>query len=72
MSEYTSEQIETIQRVVDRVSAYQDGAVEGTVEQELRKGFHEAGVEVLSEHVDTLATAINEADGNVDSASVLS
>lgn len=71
MSNYTSEQLEAIQRVVDRVSAYQDGAVEGTVEQELRKGFDEAGVEVPSEHIDNLANAINHADGNVDSATVL-
>ncbi|WP_456698585.1 hypothetical protein [Aeromicrobium sp. P5_D10] len=71
MSEYTSEEFEAIQRVVDRVAAYQDGAVEGTVEQELRKGCDEAGLDLPVEHIETLATAINETDGNVDSAALL-
>ena len=39
MSDYESEQIEAIQNVVDRVSAYQDGATEVVVVEELRKGF---------------------------------
>ena len=42
----TDERNEAIQAVVDRVSSYQDGAPEGTVEKELRDGFTEAGVDV--------------------------
>ena len=71
MSDYESEQIEAIQGVVDRVAAYQDGATEGTVEDELRKGFGEAGVEVSPEDLEKLATAINEQDGDISAASVL-
>ena len=37
--EQTDEKMETIQAVVDRVSSWQDGATEGTVEGELRDGF---------------------------------
>lgn len=71
MSDYESEQIEAIQGVVDRVSAYQDGAPEGTVEDELRKGLDEIAVEVSPEHVDTLAAAINEESGDVSAAQLL-
>ena len=42
----SDERIEAVQAVVDRVSSYQDGAPEGTVEKELRDGFAEVGVEV--------------------------
>ena len=40
----SSDQLEAIQVVVDRVTSWQDGAPEGTVAQELRDGFAEAGV----------------------------
>lgn len=65
------EKTEAIQRVVDRVGAYQDGAPEGTVETELRKGLDEAGVTLEDDQVVTLAEAIESADGDVDAASVL-
>ena len=71
MSDYESEQIEAIQGVVDRVSAYQDGAEEGTVEVELRKGFDEIAVEVEPDDVTKLAAAIEEDDGDVSAATVL-
>ena len=48
-------ELEAIQLVVDRVSSWQDGATEGTVAEELRKGFDEAGVEVEPDEVDRLA-----------------
>ena len=65
------EKNEAIQRVVDRVGAYQDGAPEGTVETELRKGLDEAGVTLEDDQVVALAEAIESADGDVDAASVL-
>lgn len=71
MSEYDTDELTTIQGVVDRVSAYQDGAEEGFVAKELRNGFDEAGIEVAPEHIEALATAIDDEDGNVDAANVL-
>ena len=71
MSDYESEQIEAIQNVVDRVAAYQDGAPETTVAEELRKGFDEIAVEVEPDDVTKLAAAIEEDDGDVSAATVL-
>lgn len=71
MSDYESEQIEAIQNVVDRVSSYQDGAVERVVEEELRKGFDEVAVEVDPADVTKLADAIEADDGDVSAADVL-
>lgn len=64
--------MEAIQAVVDRVSSYQDGAPDGTVEDELRKGFAEAEVDVSPEQVRTLASAIDAHDGDVLAGEVLS
>ena len=61
----TDERKEAIQAVVDRVSSWQDGAPEGTVEEELRKGFDEAGVDVDPDDVRRLAVAIEERHGAV-------
>ncbi|VXB54591.1 hypothetical protein [Aeromicrobium sp. 9AM] len=58
-------ELEAIQLVVDRVSSWQDGATEGTVAEELRKGFDEAGVEVEPDEVDKLADAIQNEHGDV-------
>ena len=71
MTEEKTAQNEAIQAVVDRVSSYQDGAPEGTVAEELVKGFGEAGVEVPSDQVDALASAIEENDGEIDVSAVL-
>lgn len=56
-----TERAEALQAVVDRVSSYQDGATEGTVERELRKGLAETGVDATDDEVATLTGAI-EAD----------
>ncbi len=64
-------ELEAIQLVVDRVSSWQDGATEGTVAEELRKGFDEAGVEVEPDEVDKLADAIQNEHGDVNAAEVL-
>ena len=71
MSDYESAELEAIQGVVDRVSSYQDGATEGTVQEELRKGFDEVGVEVSPDAVDALVAAIEEEAGDVSAADVL-
>ncbi len=67
----SDERTEAIQAVVDRVSSWQDGAPEGTVESELRKGFSEAGVEVSDDDVRTLAEAIEDRHGAVSVEDVL-
>ena len=67
----SSEKMETIQAVVDRVTSWQDGATEGTVAEELRKGFGEAGVEVPEADVARLADAIEDRHGAVSAAEVL-
>lgn len=68
----SSEKMEAIQAVVDRVTSWQDGATEGTVEEELRKGFAETGVDVGEEDVTRLADAIEARHGAVSAADVLS
>lgn len=66
------ERLQAIQAVVDRVSSWQDGATEDTVEQELRDGFGEAGVDVSGDEVERLAAAIQERHGAVSAQEVLS
>ena len=68
----TDEKMEAVQAVVDRVAAYQDGAPEGTVENELRSGFAEAGVEMSDGDIETLAAAIESEHGSISAADVLS
>lgn len=67
----SDERTEAIQAVVDRVTSWQDGAPEGTVEEELRKGFGEAGVDVPDDDVRTLAEAIEDRHGAVSVEDVL-
>ena len=57
--------------VVDRVSSYQDGAPEGTVANELRSGFGDAGLDVSDEDLDKLAAAIESEHGAVSATTVL-
>ena len=68
----SSEELEAIQAVVDRVTSWQDGATEGTVLEELGKGFSEAGVEVSEDEKKKLADAIEDEHGAVQAADVLS
>lgn len=69
--EQTEGRMEAIQAVVDRVTSWQDGATESTVETELRKGFDEAGVDVPEADVARLASAIEDRHGAVSAAEVL-
>ena len=66
-----NERAEVIQNVVDRVSSYQDGAPEGTVEKELRAGLDEAGIELSDTQVRSLADAVEADAGGVKVADVL-
>jgi hypothetical protein len=68
----SDEKMEAIQAVVDRVTSWQDGAPEGTVEAELRDGFGEAGVDVSDDDVQKLADAIQGEHGAVSAQEVLS
>jgi hypothetical protein len=70
--QHSTEKLEAIQAVVDRVTSWQDGATERTVEQELRSGFSEAGVDVADGDVTRLADAIQSEHGTVSAAEVLS
>jgi hypothetical protein len=72
MTDLTADQLDALQFVVNRVGAYQDGAPEGTVEKELRKGLDEADLSLEESQVTALAAAIESADGTVDASSVLS
>ncbi len=67
----SNETHEAIQAVVDRVTSYQDGAPEGTVADELRSGFQEAGVDVAEQDVARLAAAIETRHGAVSVQDVL-
>lgn len=66
----SNEKLEAIQAVVDRVSSYQDGAPEGTVEDELRNGLSEAGVELDDSKIKRLAEAIEAEHGSVSAGKV--
>ena len=67
----SNEKLEAIQAVVERVSSYQDGAPEGTVENELRNGLSEAGVELDDAKIKRLAEAIETEHGSVSAEQVL-
>jgi hypothetical protein len=71
MSDYDSDQIEAIQTVVNHVSAYQDGAEQTFILEELRRGFDEVAIEVDPDDVTKLAEAIHEDNGDVSAAEVL-
>lgn len=63
--------IEAIQAVVDRVTSWQDGATEGTVAEELRKGADEVGVDLSDDDIRKLADAIEDEHATVDAQAIL-
>lgn len=67
----SADRTEALQAVVDRVGSWQDGATEGTVAQELRDGFAEAGLTVSEDEVSRLADAIQDEHGRVSVAETL-
>ena len=66
------ERLEAVQAVVDRVTSWQDGATEGTVAEELRKGASEVGIDLSEDEGTRLADAIEDRHGAVSAADVLS
>ena len=65
------ERIEAIQAVVDRVTSWQDGATEGTVAEELRRGAGEVGVDLSEDEIGRLADEIENRHAAVSAAEVL-
>lgn len=50
---------EALERVVERVNAWQETATEGTIHDELDKGLREAGLTLSDERRDRLAEQIS-------------
>lgn len=67
----TDERMEAIQAVVDRVTSWQDGATEGTVAEELRRGAEEVGVDLSDEEIGKLADEIEDRHAAVSATEVL-
>lgn len=65
------DRLTAIQAVVDRVTSWQDGATEGTVADELRRGASEVGVDLSENEVRRLADVIEDRHGAVSAAEVL-
>lgn len=51
---------ETLERVIERVTSWQETATEGTVHEELDRGLAEAGVTLTAEQRDDVAQRISE------------
>lgn len=62
---------EAVQAVVDRVTAWQQGAPDGTVLEEVRKGLAEVEVDLDEATVNRIAEAIEADDGPVDASQLL-
>ena len=67
----TDERTEAIQAVVDRVTSWQDGATEGTVADELRRGADKVGVDLTEDEITRLADVIEDRHATVSVAEVL-
>lgn len=65
------ERMEAIQAVVDRVTSWQDGATEGTVAEELRRGAAEVGVDLSDDEISRLADEIEDRHAAVSAEEVL-
>jgi hypothetical protein len=53
---------EALERVVERVTAWQETATEGTVHEELDRGLAEAGVTLTAEQRDDVAQRISDGE----------
>ena len=67
----SNERTQAVQAVVDRMTSYQDGAPEGTVDKELRKALSETDVTLTDQEIADLVTAIESGEGTVSVADVL-
>ena len=70
-NELDQDHITAVQAVVDRVTSWQDGATEGTVEAEVRKGLDEVGVSLDDAQITKLVDAIETKQGETDAGEVL-
>ena len=70
-NELNDDQITAVQAAVDRVTSWQDGATEGTLEAELRKALDEVGVGLDQEQLDKVLAAMEEHKGTTDAHAVL-
>lgn len=66
-----SDKLEAIRNVVDRVTSYQGGAEEGTVEKKLRRGLGEAGIDLQDQDVGATASAVEDNPGKVTVSDVI-
>lgn len=71
MSQMSPEKAETVQRVVEHVESWEYSAEDDTVEQRLREGLGEAGVELEDAQVQRLVEAISHGQGPVKVTDVL-
>ena len=68
MTEMNDARTEALYRVVERITAWQETATEGTIEDELDKGLREAGVTLSDEQRNAVAQQISEGkDVDIDS-----
>lgn len=67
----SNERNQAVQAVVDRMTSYQDGATEGTVEKELREALGETDVDLSDEQISTLVDAIENSEGKVSVSETL-
>jgi hypothetical protein len=70
-NDLSHDQITAVQAAVDRVSSWQDGATEGTLEDELRTALDEVGVSLDDDQFGKVLTALEEHKGTTDAHAVL-
>lgn len=71
MSEMSEAKMQAVQRVVEHVESWEYSAEDATVEQRLREGLGEAGVELDGPQVQRLVEAISHGTGPVHADRVL-
>ena len=67
----SEEKIQAVQAVVDRMTSYQDGAPEGTVEKELREALRETDVTLSDDQIASLVASIEDGEGTVSVSEIL-
>jgi hypothetical protein len=71
MTEMSEAKMQAVQRVVEHVESWEYSAEDDTVEQRLREGLAEAGVELDGPQVQRLVEAISHGEGPVHADQVL-
>jgi hypothetical protein len=72
MTEMSQEKMQAVQRVVEHVESWEYSAEDDTVENRLREGLGQAGVELEDGQVRQLVDAISHGQGPVHADQVLS